>query len=113
MERIISLNAVETSSQSDSVLHLYDNLGATITAQTTHTAILYRSYLIRTALKSLEPVTTNISNRFSSLQRLLEQQSSSLSCGVLLSSVAFFLMVVIWTCTGGDCGSQLPPRSSF
>ncbi len=113
MEKIIRSNAVETSSQSESlrsslqkVHHCYDIAskmasiyGGTITSQIATLPEPSRNTLTSKATTS-QVAITNINNCSTSLQKLLEKRPSVVARLILFSGLAFFTSAVSWACTG-------------
>ncbi|MBW4509355.1 MAG: HlyD family efflux transporter periplasmic adaptor subunit [Scytonematopsis contorta HA4267-MV1] len=103
MERIIRLNAVETSSHTPN--HIRDQ------TQKSHTP---NYKVVETALMSGSgnTVTSNFTEQSSEgkiqkaenqsifLQKFLEEQPSAVPYLVILSSIAFFAIALVWACTG-------------
>ncbi|WP_051469986.1 HlyD family efflux transporter periplasmic adaptor subunit [Fischerella sp. PCC 9605] len=113
MDRIIRSNAVETSSQSESLkikaqdVHpcynqapematVYGGSAASIGAALPE---LPTNFYTATATTSQAEITST--GKYSTpLQKVLEQRPSVLPYLVLLGSLAFFVTVVVWACTG-------------
>ena len=103
MERIIRLNAVETSSHTPNHTQVQTQQGHTSNHKVVETALMSGSGNTVTSNlteKSSGGKIPGAENQSISLQKLLKEQPSVIPYLVILSSVAFFAIVLVWAWTG-------------